>query len=51
VIDPFSGSGTTGIAARQLGCQAVLVEMREAQCEAAALRFQRETAMPIEGIA
>ncbi len=39
VLDPTAGSGTTGDAARQTGRRAVLVEMREQQCEIAARRF------------
>jgi site-specific DNA-methyltransferase (adenine-specific) len=39
VLDPAAGSGTTGDAARQTGRRAVLIEMREQQCEIAARRF------------
>ena len=39
VLDPTSGSGTTGDAARQTGRRAVLIEKRESQCEIAARRF------------
>lgn len=39
VLDPTAGSGTTGDAARQTGRRAVLVEIREDQCEKAARRF------------
>lgn len=49
VFDPFAGAGTTGVAARQLGRKAVLVELREEQCEVAARRFERETAVPLMG--
>lgn len=41
VLDPFSGSASTGIAARALGMKAVLVEKREQQCEAAARRLSQ----------
>lgn len=39
VLDVTAGSGTTGDAARQTGRRAVLIEVREQQCELAALRF------------
>lgn len=48
VVDLFAGSASLGIAARQLGRRAVLFEKRESQCEAAALRLERETAQPLD---
>lgn len=39
VLDPFAGSGSTAVAARHIGRRAVLVEAREQQCEATALRL------------
>lgn len=48
VVDIFAGSCSTGIAARRLGRRAVLVEMREAQCEAAANHLSRDTQIPLE---
>lgn len=39
VLDPFAGSCSTGVAARALGCKAVLIEEREDQCEKAAKRL------------
>lgn len=42
ILDPFAGSGTTGRAAKDLGKQAVLVEMDEQYCEIAAQRMAQE---------
>ncbi len=42
ILDPFAGSGTTGRAAKDLGRQAVLVEMDEQYCEIAAQRMAQE---------
>jgi site-specific DNA-methyltransferase (adenine-specific) len=39
VLDPFAGSGTTGIAARALGRKAILVEANERYCEIAVQRL------------
>lgn len=41
VLDPFCGSGTTGVAAWSLGRRAVLVEIEEKYCEIAAKRLDR----------
>lgn len=42
VLDPFAGSASTGIAARNLGRRAVLIEAREEQCESAAERLAQQ---------
>jgi DNA modification methylase len=35
ILDPFGGSGTTGIAARRLGCDATLIELSADYCQLA----------------
>jgi len=49
ILDPFAGSGTTGVAAYQLGRKAILVELAERWCEVAAKRLEAQTPpMPLE---
>lgn len=47
-LDPFAGSGTTLLAAKQLGIPAVGVELSERYCEIAATRLSRAE-MPLFG--
>ncbi len=42
VLDPFAGSGSTGVAAARLGCRATLVEVDAGYCLVAGDRVARE---------
>jgi DNA modification methylase len=41
VVDPFAGSGTTGVAALKLGCRATLIDQSERYCHLARQRLAR----------
>jgi DNA modification methylase len=49
VIDPFGGSGTTGVAALLAGRNSVLIDNNEQYCQEAIKRLINEGAQPQNG--
>lgn len=54
VLDPFAGSGTTGVAAVKAGCKYVLIEMQPEYCEIIKARInatkQQQLTLQLDGI-
>lgn len=48
VLDPFGGSGTTAVVARDLGRKAVLVELRRAYAVMIRERTRQQSLLTIE---
>jgi hypothetical protein len=46
IIDPFAGSGTTGLAAMRWDRDCVLIEIKEEHCETAARALEQEAKQP-----
>jgi len=46
IIDPFAGSGTTGLAAMRWNRECVLIEIKEEHCETAARALEQEAKQP-----
>lgn len=49
VLDPFAGSGSTGVAADQLGCNAILYDIDKIYCELMTERLVRQRSIFSDG--
>lgn len=49
ILDPFAGTGTTGLAAKKLNRKCVLIEIEERYCEIAACRMDFKRAENAKG--
>ncbi len=48
ILDPFAGSGTSGIAAQQLGRNFIMIEINKTYCELVQKRFKTECDIDVE---
>jgi DNA modification methylase len=46
ILDPYAGSGTTGVACIRTGRKSILIELEPKYCAIAVERMERELAQP-----
>jgi DNA modification methylase len=46
ILDPFAGSGTTGVACIRTGCKSILIELERKYCDIIVQRLERELSQP-----